>query len=466
MTRSRDQHIADETCTGAMVTAPAMRVERQLLVAAPKPDVTLRRMESLKGSVVAPSHDAGLSGPDRLAGRLLIGATAVLLSALVVMTFARPRVKGDGLVYYAFLRKLLGENVRGAFAYQPGTAYWNAPFYLVGRAIGKPGVSIAVASYVACLLTVWFGRQLLAGLGLPHGWLLTAVALIGTPLWYYVVFEPSYTHAADGLVFTVAALALQTVLRERRVAWAITAGACAGFLPAVRYANVFVVPFLVGALLLKDRRLGSIASVSAIATGALAFSVPLLAGIPYGTQAGPSSSASGGSLISFDPTVPFKMLFSLHRGLFLWTPLTLVAAVGYLIWLRRDPLHRFFLVSLGGAAVALVACYAGWGRWWDAGDSFSERFLASLFPIFLIGAAALVRLYSLRGIAVVAVAACVSLLIGLTFAYGYKGVNQTKGVDTIFRLYVTGDRTLPGIARTAGVHARDRWEAILGGSAP
>jgi hypothetical protein len=420
-------------------------------------------MESLRSPAVAPSEDARLSKLWQSARQRAAGVAAVLVCGLLVTTFARPRVQGDGLVYYTFLRKLVGENIHGAYAYQPGSAYWNAPFYLVGRATGRPGISIAVASFVAGLLTLLLARRLLAGLGLPHGWALVTIALIGTPLWYYVVFEPSYTHVVDGLVFTAAATALGVALREGRGTWAVAAGACVGFLPCVRYANVFVVPFLLAPLVLRDRRLGLIACFSAVVSGAIAFSVPLLAGIRYGEPPPPPSSpVDRGSLFSFDPTAPFKMLFSLHRGLFLWTPLTFVAAAGYVLWLRRDRLNRSYLLSLAGASLALVVGYSGWGRWWDGGFSFSERFLASLFPIFVIGAAALVRQYSLRGLALVAGAAGASLLIGLTFAYGYKGQHQVNGVDTILRLYVKGDRTLPGMARQVGVHARDRWEAILG----
>lgn len=416
-------------------------------------------MELLKRPAVVLADDLRPGGErDTLRRKRAVGVAGVLASGLVAMTFARPRIQGDGLVYYAFMRKLLGENVKGAFAYQPGLAYWNAPFYLVGRAIGKPEVSIAVASYVACLLTLFLARRLLIGLGLPYGWVLLAVALIGTPLWYYVLFEPSYTHVLDGLVFTAAATALGAALRVGRGRWAVAAGACAGFLPSVRYANVFVVPFLIAPLILRNRRLGSIACVSALTAGMLAFAVPILAGVHYGK---PDSST-----VSIDPTAPFKMLFSVQRGLFLWTPLTFVTVVGYLAWLRRDPLNRSFLVSVGGGGLALVVGYAGWGNLWPAGFSFSERYLASLFPIFVIGAAAIVRLYSWRGIALIAGTSCVSLVIGFTFAYGYKGQNAANGVDTILRLYVNGDRTLPGIARQVGVHARDRWETIFADGTP
>ena len=41
-------------------------------------------------------------------------------------------------------------------------------------------------------------------------------------------------------------------------------------------------------------------------------------------------------MAKFDPRVPFKMLFTLKRGLFLWTPLTAFAVVGFVLLARRD----------------------------------------------------------------------------------------------------------------------------------
>ena len=99
----------------------------------------------------------------------------------------------------------------------------------------------------------------------------------------------------------------------------------------------------------------------------------------------------GSSEAKFDPLVPFKMLFTLKRGMFLWTPLTAFAVVGFVLLARRDLRHRWYLIGLGVSAVALLCIHSIWGNFWAGGSSFSSRFLASLFPLYLIGAAELVR---------------------------------------------------------------------------
>ena len=107
-------------------------------------------------------------------------------------------------------------------------------------------------------------------------------------------------------------------------------------------------------------------------------------------------------------TAPLKMLFTLHRGLFIWTPLTLFATVGFVVLLRRDRRHRAFIATLGVSALALLAIHALWGTYWDGGGSFSQRFLTALFPFFLVGTAELVRRFRGRGIAVLSI--CVVLV--------------------------------------------------------
>src|SRR6185312_5549731 len=92
-----------------------------------------------------------------------------------------------------------------------------------------------------------------------------------------------------------------------------------------------------------------------------------------------ASASTGGvdSLSSFqlDPLAPAKMLFTLKRGLFVWTPVTLFGVVGYFLLLRRLRQRRTFLVGLGLSCVALLLIHMIWGGFWEGGYSFSQRFL-------------------------------------------------------------------------------------------
>jgi len=174
----------------------------------------------------------------------------------------------------------------------------------------------------------------------------------------------------------------------------------------------------------------------------------------------------GSSEAEFDPLVPFKMLFTLKRGLFLWTPLTAFAVVGFVLLARRDLRHRWFLIGLGVSAVALLCIHSIWGNFWAGGSSFSSRFLASLFPLYLIGAAELVR--RRRGLFVALYAVCVvwSVWIGLVLMNGYHAQSADDSLVTIVQNY-TGPHDYPppydspgNFAHEIRVTIEDRWKLL------
>ena len=133
------------------------------------------------------------------------------------MTFASFRVANDGLVYFNFLRRFLGEDVAPeGYAYQFGVAFFNLPFYVVGRALDAIGLDtlfgaptpqtfIGVASNAALLADALAPWSILRRLELPAGPAVLLLALFGSPLFYYTAFQPSYKHAVDALAFTAAA---------------------------------------------------------------------------------------------------------------------------------------------------------------------------------------------------------------------------------------------------------------------
>ena len=61
----------------------------------------------------------------------------VPLGAYVVfaLTFASFAINNDGLVYYTFMRRFLGEDVGGAYTAQFGSALYNAPFYVAAKIV-------------------------------------------------------------------------------------------------------------------------------------------------------------------------------------------------------------------------------------------------------------------------------------------------------------------------------------------
>jgi hypothetical protein len=148
-----------------------------------------------------------------------------------------------------------------------------------------------------------------------------------------------------------------------------------------------------------------------------------------GMHTAQSAIAAAGE--GFDATIPFKMLVSEHRGLFLWTPLCAFAALGYLLAVARMPkasARRRALVTLLVAALALLCSHVFW-RQWDGGFAFSQRFLSGLFPLYLIGVAELVRRARLIAYPLLTLCALFAVSIAFVHDIGYDGISERDGLS-------------------------------------
>jgi len=416
---------------------------------------------------------------------MIVGLTAYGLFAL---TFARFQITDDGLVYFNLLRRFFGEHPDYAYAYQSGSDVWNVPFFLVGKALSaiagaQPDVfhvtfeeiSITVAANAAFMLTLYLGWEILRELALPRGPAVLLLATFGSPLFYSVVFDPSGKHAVDTLVVTAAARLLLRVGDATSAAWLVGLGAFLGLMLTIRFANVGVVAAMLLFLLLRrGRETFSLALACAVVTAILVASLPALRGIPYRGSPGAggedvaylAASAQGLPVATsalhwtrFDPTVPLKMLFSIKRGLFLWTPLTAFSVVGFGLLIGRDRKHRDFLLTLALAAFLLLGVHSVWASFWTGGFSFSQRFLTALFPLYLLGTAELVHRYRAFAYGALTVAVAWTLLIAFQHYYGYDQVSERDGVDRVFE-------AAKGNPRALRLHIQDdakqRWGYLWG----
>lgn len=401
------------------------------------------------------------------------------LLVLFMLTFDDGYVEHDGLYYYAFARKLIGIHTP-AEAYQFGSAYWTAPFIAVSQLVALRGhfgyyhageIGTTVASNAAAILSLYLGWRILRELELPRGPAVLLLTLLGTPLAYYAVMRPSYKHAADALYFTAATWLLLRAWKDPRRRYLLAAGACLGLSLATRYVNLML---LAGVVVMFAgvrawRPLRWVVGTAAM-TAAFLYLLPVLRGIPYhrppdlpftttpGALGGDGPFAPsnepvrvaladglrqlpGFAQVHFSFTAPLKMLFTLRRGIFVWTPLTALATVGFVLLIRRDRRHRWFLLGLAASAFALLEGHMLYGQLWAGGGSFSQRFLTALFPFFLIGAAELVRRWR-WSYALVALCAAWSLWLALVLQNGYHDNNPNDGVVQIVQNY-TGPHDYP-----------------------
>ncbi len=147
------------------------------------------------------------------------GLLCVVAYLLVTASYLQARLTDDGPIYYDFMRRLVGEDVE-AYAYQFGVVFWNLPFYVLSRfiRIGNDNdwidhiligaVAVAVASTAAVVVVMYVSWHLIRNLGLPGGPGAILLTVLGTPLFYYAIFQPGLKHAFDTLLVSVLALLL------------------------------------------------------------------------------------------------------------------------------------------------------------------------------------------------------------------------------------------------------------------
>jgi Dolichyl-phosphate-mannose-protein mannosyltransferase len=80
----------------------------------------------------------------------------------------------------------------------------------------------------------------------------------------------------------------------------------------------------------------------------------------------------------------WAVLFSAKHGVFICTPILLLAVLGLFAVCRTDFSVGTTLLLLAGAFYCLISVYP----WWDGVYSFGNRFFISLTPIFIVGLAA------------------------------------------------------------------------------
>jgi len=159
--------------------------------------------------------------------------------------------------------------------------------------------------------------------------------------------------------------------------------------------------------------------------------------------------------IHFDARAPVRMLVSVRRGLFLWTPLTALSVLGVALLFRSRPERRRYLAVLCFCAASLVCIHALWGDFWTNGFSFSQRFLAGLFPFYLLGTAELICRFRLVAAAGLLLCALFSLFAGFNHFLGYKSISEKDGLGTV--LTTKGDRDVAETLRLIGTRALERF---------
>jgi len=287
-----------------------------------------------------------------------------------------------------------------------GSAVLWAPFYLLahlgvkvfgGVADGYSLPYVAAVCYASALYAL-MGALLIHDVLRRHGdfaepaasWSPAALWL-ATPVLYYAALAPGFSHAPS--LFAVSLL-IWLWLRARQqdagratLWWALT-GAAGGLCALVREQDglFLVAPALDLALATVRRRAWQEGLRLGTALAAAAFTVflPQLAVYKVLTGAyAPSKMVSG----KMDYSSPhfLEVLFDPGHGLFVWSPLLLVATAGLALAIRRGPPRVPALLAL---AFLLQVWVCGALYTWQQAGAFGARRFVATTPVFAWGLAA------------------------------------------------------------------------------
>src|SRR5215204_2136717 len=345
------------------------------------------------------------------------------------------RLQSDGFYYYAYLRSLvfdrdvdftndykmlgLGDKTHlfnptptghAQSAWTIGPAIVWAPFFAAAHPIAKTlnasgadvstnGISfpyrqaVCVAGLVYGLLGSWFMYRMTATFfSRRKAAAATAFTVCGSFMLWYLVKEPSMTHAPS-MAGVAGFTWFWVATRDRRTPaqWALLGG-LAGFITLIRWQNaLFAVMPACEAItaLVTGWRSGDPQGVKKTLSCGLLFTVfAVIAFVPqmlawraiYGTYL--AVSPVGPQIRWWDPHLA-DILWSSRNGLFSWSPIIYLGAIGLLVFAATRPRIGVPMVLTVSAMVFFNSSIQDW--WGSSG--FGGRRFDGTIPIFAVGVA-------------------------------------------------------------------------------
>ena len=359
----------------------------------------------------------------------------LFVAGLYGQRLAGARLQSDGFYYFAYLRSIAFDRdvnflndyeliglggKRHLFTPTPtghaqsawtiGPAIVWSPFFgaahLVALPLSKtrPNVSADGTSYpyrqAVCIAGLFYGL-----LGGYFTWRLcrlfaarrvaaaaTALAIGGSFMLWYIVYEPSMTHApAMAAVAGFAWLWAATLWRRTTWQW-IALGALGGLMADIRWQSAIygLLPLVeAGTLAWRAVRGGDGGALRRLLVDAAAGGAAFLAGfLPqmlawkaiYGTYLAVSPI---GPEIRFNDPHWADVLWSSRNGLFSTSPILIVGAIGFAILVRR---HRVVGVAFALSCALMVLFNSMIQDWWSS-DAFGGRRFDGAVPLLAVGVA-------------------------------------------------------------------------------
>lgn len=304
---------------------------------------------------------------------------------------------GSSTLYFDY-RTVVGQDTVNK--YWCGTALLQAPFYLAVHAWlhvsggpatghGRPYIlAVCVAAIAYALIGLWAVGRIMAGWGVEARWQAITIAalMLGTHLFYYTLVAPGMSHVYSFALFALFLLEGQRYAADGSSQKLMTMGALLGLLVLVRPVNAMAalaLPVVSGQWsTFHDRTRSLIKQGPALGAGCL-----LAAGI-VGLQLAWFKTGTGKWWVDsyhgegFQWTQPHMVdiLFSYKKGLFVYTPLCMLALVGLIPLALRS---RFIAGAWLAFFLLLTYVLSCWWNWWYGG-SFSARPYVEYLPLFAV----------------------------------------------------------------------------------
>ncbi len=348
----------------------------------------------------------------------------LVIVAVSLVLCGRPLARGDGLAYFMWLDSIAGDgdmdlsNQAQVFAhlnvYQArwieetgkwgtvfsyGPALLLTPFYWLGRLVDGHGGLVVNPDYfiglqgrpLAYSLFPMLGEFLYALGTVALAYLcarffvpsvpaaISALALfLGSPMLYYATIEPFMSHVPAAFLTALSFYLILRGERERRGLLILAAGFVGGLATLTRWQMAVLVWAL--ALVFLSYRMWRAIGLFAVGFCAVAWHLPYTWNWMFGRPLLLAYTESG--FLNW-PRYIVPILFSGGRGLFVWSPLTILAVIGLVVMARYYPA---WAVSMGVAFLVQVLLNAGVADWWG-GWSFGMRRMTELYPVFVVGLA-------------------------------------------------------------------------------
>lgn len=380
-------------------------------------------------------------------------------------------VRSDVKGYYGYLQALFIRHDLGNEPYQweyvrrtpggtlnkyfSGTAVMMAPWFAIGHDIAlgdakapRDGLSVhemralSIGAWVYLLIGLFAVRALLHRMGMREGvvaWTLLGLGL-GTQLVQYAALQPGWSHIYSFCCVALFILQVHHAGHGAPMRSLVFAAMLLGLIVLIRPVNglmVLAVPVVLGdrfvPFLQRILRYPLVLSMAVLAAALMVSIQPML----WYAQTGQwSAYGYEGEGFHWDRPEVWKVLFGFRRGLFLWTPILLLALGGTLLMLKRERSRGIWLLLYWSANLYVISAW-----WiWYYGSGFGARVFIDHYPVFALPVAWLLQRAAGRWwtLARAFILLCCALLLFQMWQYNnhilhHESMDRTKYLHTFLR---------------------------------